>query len=450
MSLLLAVTLWGSIMGHLPSGLGIASASQAPALQIYVEHDQAREGVAAVPGSPLGTPSPGDSVVSPELRLHIENVIRGELSELKNLLQVFQPAPAKPARSLGEVLAAELGSQGAAEEYRRAVTLFESCVQRDGKKLRYVPPSTKKQGTRIKLVPPTFAGQRIHSPITAADVSTTVLREFAKLLADTGASAGTVEKYIRYIGCSLSIAMEAGDIGKKPKAPKLPKPAKKGRTIKEDDFTAFLAATREDDWKSPEWWRASTLLMGGYGQRIGEASTQQWVGDKVGDIVTGIHWDKVCPRSNVAAAGIESPFGWLVYVPGKQEEHKPDPLALPLTEAGREVFARAQRAGLKPAQFIAPFGDEDGHYKHNRTRFDEHWDAIMDRAGIPAERRWTPHDWRRNVESRATSQFSHLLATSLTGHAVRDVSSQSYVDITGDLVKLLPEFSLMKHFETAC
>lgn len=405
-----------------------------PALTLYVEDD---DHAARVDPSPVAAPDP----ISPGLRLAIAETLKETLGSFLAIHN--QPAP-QSVQPLSEVIAEQLACKDDAAEYLRAVTLFESCVRFDGKKLVFAAPTSKNTGKRTRLSAPAWSGQRTIRPVTAAEITKTVLQQFAGMLKNAGASAGTVEKYLRYVSCSLTIARECGVIVQKPKVGRLPKPARKGRTIRDEDFKAFAMATSDVGWRTSSWWRALLLLIGGYGQRIDEASTLEWEGPMIGDVRTGIHWGAECPRACVAAAGITNEFGWLVYLPPKQKDLKPDPLALPLTQLGREVLEEQRRSKFKPTKFVAPVSN-NGTYLSNPTRFYGWWWEVMKLAEIPADRQWSPHDMRRNCESAFASQFKSVeLAQSLTGHAARDVSSQSYLDFTKDLVELVPQFRLMQ------
>ena len=100
-----------------------------------------------------------------------------------------------------------------------------------------------------------------------------------------------------------------------------------------------------------------------------------------------------------------------------------------------------------------------GDYKSNNGEWtDWHREALREMGFDPIadpetheidERCFGHHDFRRTCESLMTVAYGSDLAKALDGHAVRDVSTQSYVDMTPKLVETVNDWPTLTLIQAA-
>lgn len=281
----------------------------------------------------------------------------------------------------------------------------------------------------------------------ASELNGTLLHTWVWQFVEDGFSEATSRRVLMQVRCLLNAMLDAGkDVRPPRRMSDLPRPPRRIRLVSPDDIRGvYEAASTAKVWP-PAWWRALICGLTLYGFRVGEMTAIKWRGDQNRDydLKEGVYWSKKPPHDELRHAGVEHPHGWLVYLPGKQKKVKPDPLVLPISR----VFAEHLRAvkGLEnPNGQILPVSTEPGNYILREPEFRDEFKRIKAAAGIT--RPWTFKDLRRNCESRFARQFNADDAKALTGHARRDVSGQSYLDLVLRLVDEVDQFELTKLFE---
>jgi integrase len=281
---------------------------------------------------------------------------------------------------------------------------------------------------------------------TACELNGSLLLTWVWQLIADGYSEATARRQLAQVRALLNSMFDAGFDVRAPRRMKdLPRVARRIRLVSEEDINAVYQAAAVAKIWPPVWWRTLICGLTLYGFRVGELTSIKWKGthDREYQLREGIYFSRKPPHDELRHAGVEHPHGWLVYLPRKQAKVKPDPLILPLSE----VFANHLRAvkSLKNASGqILPIADCEGNYTIREDEFRDEFKRIKAAAGIT--RPWTFKDLRRNCESRFARQFTPEDAKALTGHAVRDVSGQSYLDLVIRLVDQVDKFELTTIF----
>jgi integrase len=279
----------------------------------------------------------------------------------------------------------------------------------------------------------------------ASELTVNLLTAWVSQLLSDGYSAATSRRLLTQIRAILNAMVDAGENIRPPRRMvDLPRSRRSIRLVSETDIGAVYRATSVARQWDPQWWKTLLCGMVLYGFRPSEITSIQWKGEKRHDLREGIYWGKKPPHDELRDADIVNPHGWLVYLPGKQAKVKPDPLILPLSRVFREHLLATRKLTNGTGQ-ILPVTTDRGDYTLDEDAFRAEFKRIKQAANVTKP--WTFRDLRRNCESRFARQFTSDDAKALTGHARRDVSGQSYLDLVLRLVDEVDRFTLTQLFE---
>ena len=279
----------------------------------------------------------------------------------------------------------------------------------------------------------------------ASEFTVNLLTAWVSQLLTDGYSAATSRRLLTQIRAIMNAMVDAGsDLRPPRRMVDLPRSRRSIRLVSPDDIGRVYRATDIAKRWPPQWWKTLLCGMVLYGFRPNEITSIQWKGEKRHDLREGIYWGRKPPHDELRDADIVNPHGWLVYLPGKQAKVKPDPLILPLSKVFRDHLLAARKLKNGNGQ-VLPVTSDRGDYTLDEDAFRAEFKRIKQVANVTKP--WTFRDLRRNCESRFARQFTSDDAKALTGHARRDVSGQSYLDLVLRLVDEVDRFELTKLFE---
>ncbi len=177
-----------------------------------------------------------------------------------------------------------------------------------------------------------------------------------------------------------------------------------------------------------DWWRCALCLLWTYGFR-----TQELLAFQAGK--TKLVWADITLATETPnpEGTAHNEFGWLTYVPQKQQWAKPDPLYLPLTIHTRAAVdwlagaARSQCNGaLPPDRPLFPWS------KAHKSLYAQ-WEAMQVRAGV-ATKAGSPFEIKHLRKSAATFLEHHWpgLGEAIVGWADRDGQTSKRSKVAAD------------------
>lgn len=201
-------------------------------------------------------------------------------------------------------------------------------------------------------------------------------------------------------------------------------------------------------WPAVRYWRALIVMLFNYGCRTQElvayersAKPMRW---------RQIHWQRESPA--IAGRAL-CDWGWLAYVPTKQERHKPEPLVLPLNEATAWHLKSIEppEVDVERPLFDWPLSPDS---------FYQTWDEIL--AGSKVKPKADPVTGEAakyqllHFRKTCTTWLNHHcrgIAPHITGHAARGrddaVSSKHYDNVELAVLKALRELPQPSAFQAA-
>jgi len=274
----------------------------------------------------------------------------------------------------------------------------------------------------------------------------------ATLKDDVGRPLLSPRSVNKHVGSLTAILRAAADEGHLPRAPRVaPLPCRKAAQklyLEPEELSAVYEACAAARWPrnllrpAPDYWRALLVLWANYGLRTEEAVRY---GSRHRALCgANISWAEVSPLKGSRG---KCEFGWLQYVPEKQERAKPEALTLPLNRVTHaHLRAIEPPGGWRPEAAVFPF-------PLSNKSFYATWRAIVEKSGVrPPAGSDEPHYLPCHLRKTCTTlhnRHTRGAAQWITGHA----------DDRGDVAELRlsrvsrehydnPELSLVEHIAT--
>ncbi|MCA9158717.1 MAG: helix-turn-helix domain-containing protein, partial [Planctomycetales bacterium] len=243
------------------------------------------------------------------------------------------------------------------------------------------------------------------------------LEKWQNHLLDQGLSACTVNRYLKAIGQILRAAVNSGIIANRPSLEQLPTRPATLWYMQLADMDKLIGSCDQMTWPrlpglTPgQWWQAALVLYWIYGFR-----TQEVLAFGVGR--RSLSWDSIDldPQTPNPAGMAVNEWGWLSYVPQKQEWTKPDPLYLPLTKHARAAIDLLQCGRQESSELLFP-------WPRSQKQLYMRWRELQKLAGV-ATKGGKPFCFKHIRKSAATHLERHYrgLGAAVIGWADRDVS----------------------------
>lgn len=335
-------------------------------------------------------------------------------------------------------------------QYHSAITHFENRVRVcEDHGLVIVPLRKQKPNAGVRPVdrrcPKCPASSRRSTSIaSAAQISATVIDGWRCIMARDGFSPATCNRFIDQIR-SVLWAMHEADLHVKPPRRVTKSEVRKSiRTVPDAELLACYRSAGAATWKPAAWWQCLLVLIATYGFRPSTATTLLWRGVEHYQPREGVYFGRKAPHAELQQAGITFANGWLVVLPSKERQHKPDPIVLPLSKAARRELWRARQWKQDGGPVLPVLDDEIVTYKAKEHAFRSDFARIQQSAQCGG---WTLKHLRKNCETRYARQFTPDDARFVTGHADRSISGRHYLDMTVRIIDQIDRFELSQLLE---
>jgi hypothetical protein len=260
-----------------------------------------------------------------------------------------------------------------------------------------------------------------HKPLPIRKIDQRHLRAFRDWCLSVGVSVTGANRAVNAVKQILQCAKRHGFVRDVPAITALPHRGVAPKIFPSDEeIERIWEATSVAKWpnrtasRSPlpyspsQAWQALLVFLRVYGMRIQELV-------RLESSYRSLEWGNVFPGGLTPnpEGRCECPYGWLSYVPQKQERVKPDPLFLPLTSVTSAVLTMLHcNSTRKGCVFDWPLSS---------ISFYGQWHVIMEKAGIKPRaisgvEAYTPKHFRK-AATTAINLHRPGLAPYIVGHA---------------------------------